>query len=226
MNYRLVASLALTSALGSMACGGSDKPAQDPSTVASTQTTAAQTTDDTSAPPPSTDSTTATAPSDSSGTTPSTGNYSSNYGKPGTTASMRTTTAGATNTYPSTPPSTAQATPTPANGAPVAQNPGVADQTKNADNTKINDRDRHGALTPMDQGGSDGERKITQAIRKGVVADKSLSFTAKNVKIITVGGKVTLRGPVKTDAERASIESQARNTPLVTDVDNQLEVKK
>ena len=27
--------------------------------------------------------------------------------------------------------------------------------------------------------------------------DDSLSFTAKNVKIITVGGKVTLRGPVK-----------------------------
>jgi hypothetical protein len=114
----------------------------------------------------------------------------------------------------------------PAPGATVVTNPGVADQTKDATNTKINDRDRHGALTPMDQGGSAAERNITAAIRKGVVGDKSLSFTAKNVKIITTGTKVTLRGPVKTDEERSAIEIRARQTPGVTEVDNQLEVNK
>jgi osmotically-inducible protein OsmY len=108
----------------------------------------------------------------------------------------------------------------------VVTNPGVADQTKDATNTKINDRDRHGALTPMDQGGSAAERNITAAIRKGVVGDKSLSFTAKNVKIITTGTKVTLRGPVKTDEERSVIELRAKQTPGVTEVDNQLEVNK
>ena len=115
----------------------------------------------------------------------------------------------------------------PANAGPnVANNPGVADQTKSADNTKINDRDRHGALTPMDQGSSSNETKITAAIRRGIVADKTLSFTAKNVKVITVGTKVTLRGPVKSDQEKASIEAVAKQAQGVTDVDNQLEVKK
>ena len=109
--------------------------------------------------------------------------------------------------------------------AAVVNNPGVADQTKDATNTKINDRDRHGALTPMDQGASAAERNITASIRKAVVADKSLSFTAKNVKIITTGTKVTLRGPVKNDQERTAIETRAKQTAGVTEVDNQLEIK-
>jgi osmotically-inducible protein OsmY len=55
--------------------------------------------------------------------------------------------------------------------------------------------------------------------------DDSLSFTAKNVKIITVSGKVTLRGPVKTTQERAAIEAAARRIAGATQVDNQIEVK-
>ncbi len=110
--------------------------------------------------------------------------------------------------------------------ANVASNPGVNDQTKNADNTKANERDRHGTLTPMNQGNSGSETKITASIRKGLMGDKSLSFTAKNVKIITVGSKVTLRGPVNSDQEKAAIEAHAKQTPGVTDVDDQIEVKK
>jgi len=111
--------------------------------------------------------------------------------------------------------------------APVVNNnPGAADQTKAADNTKVNDRDRHGTLTPMDQGNSTSEVKITAAIRKGLMGDKSLSTTAKNVKVITVGSKVTLRGPVKSDQEKASIQALARQTAGVSEVDDQLEVKK
>jgi hypothetical protein len=110
--------------------------------------------------------------------------------------------------------------------ATVVTNPGVADESKDATNTKINERDRHGALTPMDQGSSATERNITASIRKGVVADKSLSFTAKNVKIITTGSKVTLRGPVKSEQERSAIEARAKQTPGVTEVDNQLELAK
>jgi hyperosmotically inducible protein len=100
-----------------------------------------------------------------------------------------------------------------------------ADGTKDATNTKNNDRDRHGALTPMDQGGG-ADRDITAAIRRAAVGDKALSFTAKNVKIITVGGKVTLRGPVKSDEEKSLIESKAKAATGVSSVDNQLEVKK
>jgi len=95
------------------------------------------------------------------------------------------------------------------------------------DNTRVNKRDNSSAaLTPMDQGNGKTDLKITQQIRQAVMANGSLSFTAKNVKIITQGGKVTLRGPVKSDQERSDIEAAARKVAGVTEVDNQLEVKK
>src|SRR3954470_5518475 len=94
-----------------------------------------------------------------------------------------------------------------------------------ADNTRINERDRSGAtLTPMDQGSSEADRKITSDIRKALMSDGNLSFTAKNVKIITIDGKVTLRGPVKTAAERTAIEAAARR--VTGNIDSQLEVSK
>ena len=102
----------------------------------------------------------------------------------------------------------------------------MPDNTKNADNTKQNERDRNGTLTPMDQGGSKGDRDITAAIRRSVVGDGSMSWDAKNVKIITQGGKVTLRGAVKTDAEKTAIEAKTKAVAGVTSVDNQLDVKK
>ncbi len=82
-----------------------------------------------------------------------------------------------------------------------------------------------GALTPMDQGGSEADRRVTQKVRQAVVADGSLSFAAKNVKIITIDGNVTLRGAVKSGQERSSIEQKAKTTAGVKAVDNQLEVK-
>jgi len=94
-----------------------------------------------------------------------------------------------------------------------------------ADNSRVNQRDRNSAtLTPMDQGTSESDRKITQQIRQDLMKDKSLSFTAKNVKIITIDGKVTLRGPVKSDAERSAIEAAARR--VTGNVESQLEVSK
>lgn len=114
-------------------------------------------------------------------------------------------------------------------GSPSAMgstSPSTGGGPRQPDNTAVNDRDRNGAtLTPMNQGNSDSDRKTTQQIRKAVVADKSLSFTAKNVKIITKDGMVTLRGPVKNDAEKASIDAIARQ--IAGDhVDDQLEIKK
>jgi len=95
------------------------------------------------------------------------------------------------------------------------------------DNTKKNERDRDSAaLTPMDQNNNQTDLKITQQIRQAVMADSSLSFTAKNVKIITQNGRVTLRGPVKTADERSAIEAAARRVAGAIEVDNQIEVKK
>lgn len=96
-----------------------------------------------------------------------------------------------------------------------------------ADNTKRNARDADGAtLTPLDQGESEADRTITQAIRKEVVSHDALSTNAKNVKIITRDGVVTLRGPVKSAEEKAAIASVATKTSGVTRVDNQLEIER
>jgi len=94
-----------------------------------------------------------------------------------------------------------------------------------ADNSGKNARDANdAAVTAEDQSNSKVDMEITQAIRKAVTADDSLSVNAHNVKIITNGGVVTLRGPVKSEQERASIAKKAQEVSGVTRVNNQLEV--
>ncbi len=93
------------------------------------------------------------------------------------------------------------------------------------DNTARNIRDRSGkTLTPGDQTENEADRALTQRIRQAVMADDSLSTTAKNIKIITVNGVVTLRGPVDSKEEKASINTKAQQIAGVKKVDNQLEV--
>ncbi|MEP7125155.1 MAG: BON domain-containing protein [Byssovorax sp.] len=97
--------------------------------------------------------------------------------------------------------------------------------TAPADNTKVNERDQKtAALTPTDQGENEVDRTITQKVRQGVMKDDALSITAKNVKIITANAVVTLRGPVKSEKERADIVAIAQGTDGVKRVDNQLEI--
>ena len=94
------------------------------------------------------------------------------------------------------------------------------------DNTRRNVRDRDGAtLLPGDQGNSEADRTTTQQIRKALVKDSDLSMVAKNVKIITANGTVTLRGVVKTEQEKNDIAAKAKQFAGVTQVNNQLEVK-
>ena len=95
-----------------------------------------------------------------------------------------------------------------------------------ADNTARNERDKSGdTKTSGDQSNSPEDIKITAAIRRAIVGDGSLSITAKNVKIITVDGAVTLRGPVNNAKEKASIGKLAQSAAGKAKVDNQLEVK-
>jgi len=102
----------------------------------------------------------------------------------------------------------------------------IAQDTAAADNTKENERDRSGETTTSgDQSNSQEDVKITAAIRRAVVGDHSLSATAKNVKIITANGLVTLRGPVKNDAEKAKIAELAQSAAGNAKINNQLEVK-
>jgi hypothetical protein len=94
------------------------------------------------------------------------------------------------------------------------------------DDTGRNVRDRSGELpTPMDQSNTPSDLRITQTIRQAIVAEDGLSMNARNVKVITADGIVTLRGPVASEVERAKIESIARGLEEVRRVDSQLEVE-
>jgi osmotically-inducible protein OsmY len=99
--------------------------------------------------------------------------------------------------------------------------------TADADNSAKNVRDRDDAtLTAGDQGNTVADRDTTQKIHKALVIDASgYSATAKNIKIITADGKVTLRGPVKTEAEKSGIVTLAKGIAGDGNVEDQLEVK-
>ena len=102
----------------------------------------------------------------------------------------------------------------------------IAQEGNAPDNTAKNKRDRSGETqTSGDQSNNSEDIKISAAIRRAVVGDKSLSATAKNVKIITANEVVTLRGPVKTAEEKSKIEQLAQSAAGNAKIDNQLEVK-
>jgi osmotically-inducible protein OsmY len=93
-----------------------------------------------------------------------------------------------------------------------------------ADNTGRNVRDRNDeTLTPGDQSNSAPDVALTQTIRKGITSDDTMSVQARNVKVITQDGVVTLRGPVETQQEKQSIETLAKNAGA-TRIDNQIEI--
>ena len=93
------------------------------------------------------------------------------------------------------------------------------------DNSGTNQRDRSGVTqTPIDQGNGQDDLRVTQQIRQALVGHDGLSFTAKNIKVMTQAGRVTLRGPVESASERSVIEDIATEAAGNGHVDNQLEV--
>ncbi len=94
------------------------------------------------------------------------------------------------------------------------------------DNTAINERDRSSdTQTSGDQSNSSADLKITQAIRQALMKDSELSMTAKNIKVVTANGHVTLRGPVNTAQEKARIDQLAKSAAGGARIDNQLDIK-
>ena len=101
----------------------------------------------------------------------------------------------------------------------------TAQSTPAPDNSGVNVRDRNDQTTTAgDQAENEADRKISQNIRQSLTADDTLSINGKNVKVITIDGKVTLRGPVKSDQEKSAIAAKAQQVAGVKNVDNQLEV--
>jgi len=90
------------------------------------------------------------------------------------------------------------------------------------DNTKKN-KDQT-SPTADQQKMNPADRAITQKIRKAVHEDTSLSTYAHNIKIITQDGKVTLRGPVRSEDEKNNLQAKAVTVAGQENVTNQLEI--
>ncbi len=100
----------------------------------------------------------------------------------------------------------------------------TANRPVQPDNTGINARDRdHKNQTPTDQKENKDDINTTAEIRKQI-ADAKLSVDARNIKIVTQDGHVTLRGPVKSQDEKKRIEDIAAGVASADRVKNELEV--
>ncbi len=100
----------------------------------------------------------------------------------------------------------------------------AADEPK-PDNTKTNKMDHaDGAMTADQQKMNSSDRELTQKIRKAIMADKKLSTYAHNAKVIARDGMVTLKGPVRSDAEKSTLETLAAEAAGAGKVTNQLTV--
>ena len=106
-----------------------------------------------------------------------------------------------------------------------AQTVDSATQQEAADNTKANAADRNkDAKTPLDQSNDQDAIEVTAGIRRAVVEDSSLSTSAHNIKIVTNGNVVTLRGPVASADEKKRVESLAVKAATGKQVRNELSI--
>jgi hyperosmotically inducible protein len=86
----------------------------------------------------------------------------------------------------------------------------TSDSATQPDNTKINQRDRDPNQPTADQQKNNrSDRMLTKNIRRSIMADKSLSTNAHNLKIISQNGTVTVKGPVNSDDERRAVIAKA-----------------
>jgi hyperosmotically inducible periplasmic protein len=93
------------------------------------------------------------------------------------------------------------------------------------DNSKVNKRDDvKDAVTAGTQSNSKADLDLTRNIRREVTQNKTMSTYARNIKIISRDGAVTLRGPVKSDDEKLAIETIAKKIAGDSKVDSQLEI--
>lgn len=141
-----------------------------------------------------------------------------------TTAPLPETTPPATTTTDSTTGGPVTTDPTPATSSTPATS---ADATRptSPDNTAVNERDAvRDTKTPIDQDENQADVTRTAEIRKRLLDQPDMSVNARNAKIITSQGKVTLRGPVNSEAERDALVKIATEIAGAENVDNQLEV--
>jgi hyperosmotically inducible periplasmic protein len=133
-----------------------------------------------------------------------------------------------------TPHSTAPASPRPLHIAALAlailcvpnllmvRSAAAQDQSTQPDNSAQN---KNQATTADNQTNAQDDRMTTAKVRKAIIADKDLSTYAHNVKIVTVNGTVTLKGPVKSDEEKQKVNSDAASVVSQDKIVDHLTVK-
>jgi hyperosmotically inducible periplasmic protein len=109
--------------------------------------------------------------------------------------------------------------------SPAVAQEGDMQQAPATDNTRLNKRDRDKAQPTADQQKENrSDRDLTKQVRRALVKDKSLSTYAHNVKIISRDGKVTLKGPVRSEDEKQAIEAKAIEVAGQGNVTNDIHV--
>jgi lipid-binding SYLF domain-containing protein len=94
-----------------------------------------------------------------------------------------------------------------------------------ADDTAKNQSDQAASATTADQqGNGKTDLQLTASIRRSIVSDGSLSTYAHNVKIVVQNGVATLKGPVRTQEEKAAIEAKAAAVVGQDHVVDQMEI--
>ena len=104
---------------------------------------------------------------------------------------------------------------------------GLQAQSTQADNTKANKGDSSTQSTTADKAMKNNlsDRQVEAHIRREIVKDKNLSMYAHNIKIVSANGKVTLRGPVRSEEEKQTVEQYAKKYAADQNVINELTVK-
>lgn len=97
--------------------------------------------------------------------------------------------------------------------------------TTQADNTKVNVRDRSSTeLTADQQKNNSSDLDITRKIRQDIMKESDFSTYAQNVKIITVAGNVTLKGPVSSASEQTRVLEIARQVAGAANVTDEISI--
>jgi len=108
----------------------------------------------------------------------------------------------------------------------MAQQSTVPDKATQPDNTKVNQRDRSKTEPTADQAKNQtNDREVMQKIRQSLMDDKTLSTYAHNIKVISQHGKVTLKGPVRSEEEKKTVEQKATDVAGAGNVTDEITIK-
>lgn len=112
--------------------------------------------------------------------------------------------------------------------AVLAQDPAPHSMSSSAvapDNSKSNKVDASNRNPTADQqSNNQSDIKLTQAIRRSIMDDKSLSTYAHNAKVVSNNGTVTLNGVVSSQAESDTLARKAEQIAGSGRVVNKLKV--